>query len=80
MLGSIAPPRMHAIMNAVAVPFFDAALRGGTALDAAALGARFSEMTLITHAAGAVTVPDSASGRAGSNASTGRVAGLATDR
>ncbi|MCC6929697.1 MAG: hypothetical protein IT359_11960 [Gemmatimonadaceae bacterium] len=46
MLGGIAAPRMHALMNAIVVPWFDAALRGGPPLDARALAARFPEITI----------------------------------
>ncbi len=46
MLGGIAPERMHRLLNAVVVPFFDAALRGGAALDSAALVSAFPEVTV----------------------------------
>lgn len=51
MLGGIAPKRMEAIMNTIAVAFFDQALRGGPGLDSAQFGARFPEATLVSHGA-----------------------------
>jgi len=57
MLGGIAPARMHALMNAVIVPYFDAALRGGTGIDRAALAARYPEATLRSRSGDAVTPP-----------------------
>ena len=65
MLGGIAAPRMHALMNAIVVPWFDAAMRGGTPIDAQALAAKFPEIT-IEHRNGtpprsaAATVPPAA--------------------
>jgi hypothetical protein len=50
MLGGIAPTRMHAIMNDIALPYFDAALRGGKGIDAAAFRSRYPEATLVMHA------------------------------
>ncbi|MBK6306899.1 MAG: hypothetical protein IPF47_14745 [Gemmatimonadetes bacterium] len=57
MLGGIAPARMHALMNAVIVPYFDAALRGGTGIDRAALTARYPEITLLSRSGAAVSPP-----------------------
>jgi hypothetical protein len=51
MLGGIAPARMSDIMNATAIPYFEAALRGGAEIDASALAARFPEATLVSHGA-----------------------------
>ena len=57
MLGGIAPARMQSLMNAVIVPYFDAALRGGTGVDRAALTARYPEITLLARSGTAVSPP-----------------------
>lgn len=46
MLGGIAPARMHRIMNAAIVPYFDAVLRGGTGGDLSVLRTTYPEVTV----------------------------------
>jgi hypothetical protein len=60
LLGGIAPPRMHALLNAVVVPWFDAALRQGAAFDSAALVARFPELSVERRPGGALPAPSTA--------------------
>jgi predicted dienelactone hydrolase len=74
MLGGIAPARMHAIMNQSIVPYFDAALRGGTALDVAAFRQRFPEVTLDARVPAAVPADSSAASVAPLGADTTRAA------
>ncbi len=57
MLGGISAERMGAIMNTIAVAFFDQTLRGGAGLDATQFAARFPEATLVSHGARAVGAP-----------------------
>lgn len=46
MLGGIPASRMHALMNAIVLQWFDAALRGGAPIDPKALATTFPEITI----------------------------------
>lgn len=71
MLGGIAPARMHRLMNDVIVPYFDAALREGTPLDPAALGARYPEVAIERRTPVVPPAPDSAAAPAAPSTSDG---------
>lgn len=71
MLGGIAPARMHRLLNAVVVPWFDAALRRGAALDSAALASAFPEVTIERRLTTAAADPDTSSAAGNTPATIG---------